>query len=261
MRPAQQVHTERGPGVDWRDAAAYAPLLDADRSLLAWEWLRRDCGYRIAAEARLRDGGGADRQEARAFGLVAFEDPRLGVPFARPLWRSQAHACVVRAHPRPALADGDSFDVERLREKASLVCTNDTEHLLLSNGFQAIRLDGPPRVFSAGPVVLSYEIAGIGSAERPLLALRRFLALLRTGSFSRALHPREARARRWILMLRASDALAAGADQRRIAQVLLSASARGERWRTREPSIRSQVQRLVRSARSMAAGGYRILLD
>jgi hypothetical protein len=33
----------KGPsGFDWRDAAAYAPLLEADRSLFAWEWLRRD---------------------------------------------------------------------------------------------------------------------------------------------------------------------------------------------------------------------------
>ena len=34
---------------DWRDAAAYEPLLEADRSLIAWEWLRRDRGYREAA--------------------------------------------------------------------------------------------------------------------------------------------------------------------------------------------------------------------
>jgi hypothetical protein len=62
------------------------------------------------------------------------------------------------------------------------------------------------------------------------------------------------------MMIRAADALAAGAGQREIAEVLLSRSVGEPRWRGREPSIRSQAQRLVRSARLMAAGGYRSLL-
>jgi hypothetical protein len=62
------------------------------------------------------------------------------------------------------------------------------------------------------------------------------------------------------MLLRTWDGLAAGADQRQLAEVLLSRSAGGPRWRAREPSVRSQVQRLVRSARAFAAGGYRVLL-
>jgi hypothetical protein len=56
------------------------------------------------------------------------------------------------------------------------------------------------------------------------------------------------------------DALAGGANQREIASVLLSRSVGEPDWRGREPSIRSQVQRLVHSARKMARGGYRELL-
>jgi hypothetical protein len=62
------------------------------------------------------------------------------------------------------------------------------------------------------------------------------------------------------MMLRAWDALRSGAAQREIAEVLLSRSAGEPRWRVREPSVRLQAQRLVRSARAMAAGGYCALL-
>jgi hypothetical protein len=63
-----------------------------------------------------------------------------------------------------------------------------------------------------------------------------------------------------VLMLRTWDALTAGADQREIAGELLSRTAVAPRWRSREPSVRSQAQRLVRLARLFSAGGYRVLL-
>ena len=63
-----------------------------------------------------------------------------------------------------------------------------------------------------------------------------------------------------MLLLRAHDALAAGADQRDIAEALLSREAAQPKWRVGAPSLRSRAQRLVRGARLMAAGGYRELL-
>jgi hypothetical protein len=61
-------------------------------------------------------------------------------------------------------------------------------------------------------------------------------------------------------MLRAHDGLLAGASQRDIARVLLSRTAGEPRWRSRESSVRAQAQRLVRSARQISAGAYRLLL-
>jgi hypothetical protein len=61
-------------------------------------------------------------------------------------------------------------------------------------------------------------------------------------------------------MLRAHDALVAGATQRDIAHVLFSRSAAEPRWRSRESSVRAQAQRLVRSARQLSRGAYRLLL-
>ena len=253
--------TEARSRSNWRDERGYAPLVDADRSLFAWEWLRRDPEYRDAAERAARGQGDRRGQVAAAakFGLIAFEPPHLAVPDARPLWRKEAHPPVLAAAP-VAGAPRDSFVLDRLRSFATLVAAGRSEHLLLSDGLRAIRLDGPPGTFDDGPVCLRYRLEGLATARPLVLTLRRFLALCRTGHFARSLHPGEPRSRRWILMLRTFDALADGADQREIARVLLSGDAAEPRWRSRMPSMRSRAQRLVRSARGFAAGGYRALL-
>jgi hypothetical protein len=251
-----------GHSVDWKDAGAYAPLLAADRSILAWEWLRRTPAYRDAAERALGNRpAGEPSPEAREWGLHAFEQPELAAPRARPVWRAEVHPPVLAAVAGGPPATMDAFDLAMRRGLSTLVRSGEgREHLLLSDGLRAIRLDVVAGSVSAGPVQLRYLLSGLASAERPLLTLRRLLALWRSGRFAAALHPPERRARRWILLLRAADGLAAGAGQREIAEVLLSSSAADPRWRSAAPSVRSQAQRLVRSARLMTAGGYRELL-
>jgi hypothetical protein len=256
------MRTETASGRHWRDRAAYAPLLKADRSLFAWEWLRRDPLYRAAAHRARSAAPSSSGSGPRPgqFGLVAFEPPDLAVPDARPLWRLDVHPYVLRAEPIGARHCADMFDLAPLRGFARIHVDVEGEHLLLSDGLRAVRLDGPAAAFTGGRAALRYALEGLASAEPPLLALRRFLALCRTGGFARSLHRREAKARRWIEILRASDALASGADQRAIAQELLSSSVAEPGWRNRESSVRSRAQRLVRAARQMADGGYRRLL-
>jgi hypothetical protein len=111
-----------------------------------------------------------------------------------------------------------------------------------------------------GPVLLEYQLAGFAALAGPLLTLQRLLALWRNGNFSPSLHRRDIKARRWLALLRASDALAAGASQRVIARELLSPEVAGPRWRILAPEARSRVQRLVRGAREMEDGGYLALL-
>jgi hypothetical protein len=244
-------------GGDWRNAEAYAPLLLADRSLLAWEWLRRDRCYRAAAMGSTDAIAGGRCGEPAGFGLVAFEPPDLGVPDARPLWSSAADPHVLAVEPARGTAPADLIDLRRFAALASVAATGERDHLLLSDGLRTVRLDGPPGTFGVEPVGLRYLI---GRAEPTLRTLHRFLRLCRTGAFP-AFPPRQdGRARRLALMLRAYDALVSGACQREIAHVLLSASANEPRWRSRESSARSQAQRLVRSARTFAGGRYRSLL-
>lgn len=257
MRP------EDRQAADWRDVAAYAPLLSADRSLLAWEWLRRDPGYCEAADRALEKGSQAaqdSRSDAGKWGLHAFEPADLAAPAARPVWRAAVHPYVLEADALPADDARNSFELARVAAISTIVADGEQEHLLVSDGLRAIRLDLLSGSLRRGPVRLHYRLAGLASAERPLLTLRRLLALWRTGRLSAQLHPVEARAARFVLMLRVHDALASGATQREIAAGLLSAEAGEARWRVRAPTVRSRVQRLVRSARFMAAGGYLALL-
>lgn len=266
------MQAQGGSGLDWRDSGAYAALLRADRSLFAWEWLRRDPRYRAAAECALTADAEALRpdgvageaagqaRDAAAFGLVSFEPPHLGVPNARPLWRSEVHPLVVSVERGVVARPDDVFLLDRLGDLATVLVRGRSEHLLLSDGLRTIRLDGPSGTFDPAPAWLRYRVEGLAAAEPVVLTVSRLLALWRTGRFAPSLHPAETRARRWILMLRAWDALAAGADQRRVAEQLLSRSAGEPRWRSREPSMRSQAQRLVRSARWLATGGFRSFL-
>jgi hypothetical protein len=258
---------DEGHAAEWTEAAAYAPLLAADRSILAWEWLRRDPSYRTAA----RSSGASipvalEVPRPEHWGLHAFEDPDLAAPDARPVWRADVHPYVLPAVAERVAestdAHPDALDPARLGSMATLVAgVGGHEHWLISDGLRAIRLDLLEGTLSRGPVRLRYLLTGFESAERPLLTLRRLIALRKTGRFSRSLHRPEARARRWLLVLRAWDALWTGADQREIASELLSVSALEPRWRSGESSLRSQAQRLVRAARVMAKGGYRELLE
>jgi hypothetical protein len=191
---------------------------------------------------------------------VDFEPPELAVPDARPLWSEDADPYVLRVTRGGDAGAEDEFELNRFSAIATLVAREDSEHLLLCDGFRTLRLDGPPGTFGERPVCLRYMLEGVAAADRALMALRRFLALCRSGCLPRSLWRREPRARRWVLMLRTWDALTAGADQREIAGELLSRTAVAPRWRSREPSVRSQAQRLVRLARLFSAGGYRVLL-
>jgi len=248
---------------DWRNAAAYEPLLEADRSLFAWEWLRRDPTYQAAADRALQAGGrAAEAGEApERWGLHAFERPSATAPEARPVWSAEAHPFVLGVDAAQPNGE-DDFDLARLGCVSTLLTAADgREHLLISDGLRSIRIDVLEGSIASGPAELRYRLSGFAAAERPLLTLRRLLALWRTGRFCRSLHRRETRARRWLLMLRAHDALAAGANQREIAAELLGSRAARKRWRVEAPSLRTQVQRLVHGAARMAEGGFWPLLN
>jgi hypothetical protein len=246
---------------DWRDSAAYEPLLAADRALLAWEWLRRDGAYRRAERAH-RAGSGTARGIGcpEQWGLHAFEEPGLSIPDARPVWSSKVHPFVLPVRAVPGTRD-DSIDLRALSPLCRLATGRaGRQHLLISDGLRSIRIDVMEGRIGRCRLTFHYLVAGFESAERPLLTLRRLLALRRTGDFSSPLHSPDSRATRFVLMLRTADALASGAVQRDIAAELLDPDARKSRWRVRSPSLRGRVQRLVGSARAMAAGGYWRLL-
>jgi hypothetical protein len=134
------------------------------------------------------------------------------------------------------------------------------DRLLLSDGCRSVRLDVRGVGVGCSPVRLSYDLAGIQSLERPLLVLRRLRAVASCGRFRPSLHPRVRRAHRLVQLLRTHDAIDAGASQADIAQFLVRPGLERSRWRIHSPSIRSQAQRLVASARRMHEGAFWHLL-
>jgi hypothetical protein len=254
------------PQTDWRDESAYAHLLAAEPSAFAWEWLRRDSGYRQAAAGVAAREVGTGSLLLRAdpaaapWGLHAFEAADLNACRARPVWRADPYGRVLAASAEAAGPWNDRFELERYGGLATVVqdvCGS--ERILISDGALSLRMDVEDGTMLHGPVRLAYRLAGLEGVERPLETLRRLLSLWRTGRF---VPPRiRNRNPRLILMLRAADALAAGTTQREIASVLLSREPTPPRWRTEEPSLRMRAQRLAKGARAMVAGGYRSLLQ
>lgn len=251
---------------DWRDKRAYEWLRHAERSAFAWEWLRRRPDYRIAA---LRGRSGSldqqrwimdEQPEAAQWGLHRFEDPSLSGPEARPVWKLSAHPFVLEARAERAGLERDTLVIDKLQRFANLVRGRTVEHLLLSDGRFSIRLDVTGPSLACGPVFLRYRLGGAKTARAPLLVLQRFLALVGSGHFSTTLHPHDTKAERHILLLRAFDAAAAGANQRSIAGELLDRDAGQMRWRIEEPSLRSRAQRLVKDSRRVLSSGYLRLL-
>lgn len=249
---------------DWQDPGAYAALLALERAGFAWEWLRRQRAYREAALAAIAQGGvhdGAAEERALPWGLHRFEDPRLPAPYARPIWTASAHAWVLGAVAERSTDGADSFLLESVGTLARIAISKGAQHLLLSDGYRSIRLDVSGAPLTRSPVRLSFELAGLRSLERPLLIIRRLRSLALCHRLAISLHPPVHRAQRLVNLLRAFDALQAGASQADIASEMLSDKLERRRWRVRSPSLRSRAQRLARAARHMAGGQFWNLLD
>lgn len=181
---------------------------------------------------------------------------------AKLIWSAELDPGIIEVEARPAsLNDPDAIDPAWLEPWMSVVCGSDaSEHAVLSDGLRRIRLDVAAGTLRKGPVVLHYRLAGIGSLRPRVLPLRRLLALCTHRRFVSSLFPPDPRISRWVDVLRAHDAVRAGAGVQEIAEVIFGRE-RVERDADRgSESVRSRARRLVREARSMAAGGYRKLM-
>lgn len=194
-------------------------------------------------------------------GFTFAEQPEVEAPDARIIWRADLDPGALRVLAVPAEAGHpDAIDTATLAPWLSIVRDASGEHAVLSDGWHHIRIDiAQGSLAAGGPVELHYDLHGIASAQSKVLPLRRLLDLCRHGRFSHALYPPDRRLDRMIQALRVHDAVAAGASQREIAQVLFGAAADHASGR-RSDSLRSRVRRLVADARVLARGGYRALM-
>ena len=177
------------------------------------------------------------------------------------VWSATVDPSVVTCAAEPVTVDHpDAFQVGCLSlATTTVVGTSGAQHLAVSDGLRRIRLDIVDGTLLQGPVRLHYRLAGFADAEPQLLTLQRLLALHRLGRFARGLHPRERKAERWTMMLRAHDLSVAGASQREIATELFGLDVSRE-WRRRSDYLRLRIQRLLREANGLVHGGYLDLL-
>lgn len=236
---------------DWRSAERYSALLHADRRSFAWEWLRRSEAYRQAWSHRTRP--------PTDFGLLAYEDPELGLPRAKPIWGFAIDPAVLASHPsreRPVSA-ADLLDIRKISEFVAVEIDEcDVEHWLITDGRWSIRLDLHDGTLLGGPVMLQHHLQGFASAEPKVQALRQLGALAAAGEIPVGLLPRESRAARWILELRTADALASGATHQEMARCFYRASISGHAWRSGSDAFRLRIQRLVRAAKRYLADPF-----
>lgn len=179
------------------------------------------------------------------------------------LWHADIDPFVLPVRAVPAIgADPDAFDLGRLAPWATIVRDRlGHEHLALSDGWRRIRIDVVEGTLLAHrPARLDYLLSGLSHVEAPVLALRRMLALWRTGRFARLLFPDEPGLPRRLETLRVGDAIAAGASYREMAIALYGEGVVREEWRGRSDFLMSRVRRRAAEARAMTAGGWRALL-
>lgn len=198
-----------------------------------------------------------------AGGCTFAENPGLDARHARIIWHADLDPGTLKVLAVPALrTDPDAVDPGRLaRWLAIATDAHGIEHAVLSDGRHHIRLDVEQGSLAAQtPVVLHYRLWGLANPAAKLLPLRRLLHLCRYRRFAASLFPEERRMARWLSLLRVQDALDAGATQREIATAFFGEKRIDRSWRIHADSLRSRVRRMIREARSLARGGYRMLM-
>ena len=246
---------------DGADRAAYLYLSELDRAGLMWEWLRRDPAY-IGWYVRASRATAGCLPAPLRFRLLLAEDPALPAPAARILWRADLDpaALVVRARTTRG-RDPEALPLQRLRPWLSLARGRDgREHAVLSDGRHHLRLDVEEGTLGEGPVLLHYRLPRSGSWDAAIGALRRLRVLCVERRFPSELFPSEPHPERWIELLRASDALRAGASQRDVAELVFGIERTRAEWHGPSESLRSRVRRLIGEVSRLAAGGYRRLM-
>jgi hypothetical protein len=239
----------------WHASAAYLYALHLDGPALAWEYLRRNPGYRLAWHLKATDAGAA-----RPWGLCTLEDPTLDAREALPHWlNTRAHA--IRVVPDDnAESDGHPFEFWRLPGCKAL--QHDGQGLMLVTRWagRCARLvlapdlqDGMPHAFAMRArrepraryrdIATDLDQLAAASHCEPLAAGRR----RPTPGALQALHT-----------LQVLDATQAGASLREIAEGLFGATEVAADWHA-DSALRARVRRLVQRGRTLVNGGYREL--
>jgi hypothetical protein len=240
---------DRTPLPPWRSQEAYRALLAADPSVWAWEFGRRQA----VTEAQDPAGG------VPGLCFVGEGPGADAVPTV--LWRWQADSSVPVLSLTPAsVGDPDALDLRGLDLAVIVVRTQDGhQHVMVSDGARRLRFAVADGDVLAGPARCRFHLPAHSVGVASMEGLRLLIALRDTGRLPSMARGARSKSVRWLQMLRAHDARCAGASQRDIAMLIFGEARVHEDWNGRSDYMRMRVQRLLRAAEGLVAGGYRAL--
>lgn len=218
---------------------------------LAWEFLRRNPGYRADYALWRREERAPAAPIDRRWGLRFAANPELPADQASVFWLPEvAPGVVLRLEPR---SFGDASDRARGLPKGQFVRAEDGLHLRTAWGLQVL-VHGDDQPHGQMMVALAYD-------EHLRLRVRAVDALerLSAGRPPPKSHLTDAQIQRLHRCLLALDSDMAGDSYRDIAARIFGLTAVGrEPWKT--ASIRASTIRLVQAGRALMNGGYLQLL-
>lgn len=229
---------------DWRDAERYRALLGADLATWAWEFGRRA-------------GDGVQGPDGLCFaGPGPAADPTPAV-----IWRAEVDLAMPSVIAAPAMPDDPAaLDLKTLDLPVIVIqSASGQQHVLVCDGANRLRYSIVEGDGLAGPAKLAMPLPALGAGAASLASLRALIHLRDSGRLPKGSVRDGGRARRWADALRAHDARRDGASQREIAVLLYGAARVAADWASASDYMRMRVQRLVRGAETMVAGGYRAM--
>ena len=193
-----------------------------------------------------------------AGGCTFVEDADQVADQARILWNAAIDDSVLSVHAMPAGPHEQGFDLRAFAALATIVIDPDgTEHIVLSDGTRRLRIDVHSGSLLSGAVRLEVICNDIKRLDAAAAMLAQLASLSRHRRFMPSHFPQEKCTSRWIKALRVYDGLSAGASQRDIAIALYGARRVADEWQGDSDAMRAYIRRLIKTARSLASGGYR----
>lgn len=237
----------------WHASAAYLYVLHLDGPALAWEYLRRHPGYRLAWHTRAADA-------AQPWGLRTLEDPALDAREALPDWLN-ARSCTIRVIPDDDPApEASPFELWCLPGRKQL--QHDGHSLVLAVRWSdaCVRLTLAPELHDGMPHAFAVRACREARVRyRDLANDLDQLAAAICCEPSASTCPRPSpSAMQALLTLQALDASQAGASLREVAEGLFGSADVASDWHA-DSALRARVRRLVQRGRALVDGGYREL--
>lgn len=222
----------------------------------AWEFLRRNPEYRRQYAHR------AEVSCLERWGLRYFEDPFLDSRRANVFWRSESCSAVLPVTATPLAQGARAFDIEHLQCSVCIATPDQSEvaDVIFRQEGRILQLSVSGSRTLQGVALSAFVVPMPSHSAGRVLALRRFVSLVKSSALLPNLYPPERRAARLTKVLSALDFWSEKRSYRDIG-VHLFGEARVEReWNDPGDHLRDQVRRAVYYGRTLMTGSYRQFL-